>query len=388
MDLAKPRKVNILSINSGSSTLKFAVFDKAAEKELATGVFEQSGGDVSSIFASLAAQGIHDPIDTVGHRVVHGGTAFRETTLIDAKVFETLEETTHLAPLHNPPALKMIAAMRRVLPEADHFAVFDTSFFAELPPRSTTYPLPYEWSERFGIRRYGFHGISHAYCTTRAAELLGRKNDSDLRLVICHLGSGCSASAVLGGHPVETTMGFTPMEGLMMATRSGSMDPGILLHLLKEKGFSADQLDESLNHHSGLLGVSGISSDFRVLQTAARSGNQRAQLALDMFVDRIRAAIGALAVTLGGIDALVFTGGIGEHSITLRSRVCKGLSCLSLLLDEEKNQCAPADSDIAQTGSKGRILTIHTREELMIARECATETYGARGNQRGQCYTG
>lgn len=388
--------MNILSINSGSSTLKFALFDSQANRELAGGLVDWRGGGETATLSfhsprtsdqqssakvadcgeaiawalgSLAENGCDDPIGIVGHRVVHGGTEFNQPTPIDDQVIQVLQGISHLAPLHNPPALAAIAAMRRALPEAAQFAVFDTAFFAKLPRRATIYPIPYRWFEEFGIRRFGFHGISHQYCSTRAAGLLGRQEDADLRLVICHLGSGCSATAVRGGQPIGTTMGFTPMDGLMMGTRSGSIDPGILLHLIQQRRFSADQLDESLNQYSGLLGVSGVSSDFREVESAAESGNQRAQLAIDLFADQIRASIGALAVALGGIDALVFTAGIGEHSTTLRSRVCDGLQCLGLLLDERKNQSARADTDIAQHDSSGRLLVIRTREEQMIARE-------------------
>lgn len=388
--------MRILSVNSGSSTLKFALFDEQANEELAGGVVDwRGGGDTAAlafhssgtndqqsaakvtdcgeatkvILRLLADNGFDQPIGIVGHRVVHGGTEFSQTTLIDGRVIQALERISDLAPLHNPAALAVIASMRRVLPEAAHFAVFDTAFFADLPRSAIIYPLPYDWFEKHGIRRFGFHGISHAFCVSRAAELLGSKDDVALRLVICHLGNGCSATAVRGEVPVSTTMGFTPMEGLMMGTRSGSIDPGILLHLLQQNGFDADQLYESLNHRSGLLGVSGVSSDFREVATAADAGNQRAQLAIDMFADRIRATIGALAVTLGGVDVLVFTAGIGQHSAMLRSRVCDGLQCLGLSLDGDKNKTASADSDIAQASSAGRILVIQTREELMIARD-------------------
>jgi len=280
-----------------------------------------------------------------------------------------LEQISQLAPLHNPPALKTIATTQKALPASTQVVVFDTAFFADLPERSFMYPLPYEWHDLYGIRRFGFHGISHSYCSTRAAEILDRQNDESLRLVICHLGNGCSATAVRGKNPVATTMGFTPMEGLMMGTRAGSIDPGILLYLLQQHDISAAELDESLNRHSGLLGVSGISSDFREVEMAAHAGTQRASLAIEMFVDRIRSTIGSLAVSLGGIDGLIFTAGIGENSSSLRSRVCKGLECLGLYLDEEKNQNGQTDSDIALAQSSGRILIIRTREELMIARE-------------------
>ncbi len=388
--------MSILVLNAGSSTLKFSLFDPSAREELANGLVDWRGRDesatlqfrslttgekqatlevsdygeaASQILESLRDNGFEDPIELVGHRVVHGGTEFSRTTLIDDRVSHSLNRISELAPLHNPSALTTIGAMRSALPDATHVAVFDTAFFANLPRRATTYPVPYQWFETYGIRRFGFHGISHAYCASRAAELLERQDDAKLRLVICHLGNGCSATAVKGGQPITTTMGFTPLEGLMMGTRSGSVDPGILLHLIQQKGFTTAQLDESLNRQSGLLGVSGVSSDFREVEKAANGGNHQAQLAIEMFADRIRATIGAFAVTLGGIDALVFTAGIGEHSATLRSRVCDGLQCLNIQLDEQRNRDTLDDSDIARTSSASRILRIRTREEQMIARE-------------------
>ena len=307
-------------------------------------------------------------IRAVGHRIVHGGTQFRQPTLINEQVLQSVAEVSELAPLHNPPALITIEAAQTIFPEATHVAVFDTAFFAEMPPSAYIYPVPYEWYEQYGIRRFGFHGISHEYCSTRAAELLGRQNDASLRLVICHLDNGCSATAVHGGRPLATTMGFTPLEGLMMGTRSGSIDPGILIYLMKQQGFGPEGMDQSLNHQSGLLGVSEISSDFRQIEEAAQTKHERAQLAMKMFTERIQSTIGSLTVLLGGIDGLVFTAGIGEHSPMLRSSVCEKLQFLCLELDETKNQNAQVDCDLATTKSAGHILLIHTREEQMIAR--------------------
>ncbi|QDT96814.1 acetate/propionate family kinase [Gimesia aquarii] len=387
--------MSILVLNSGSSTLKFALFNKLAEEELVRGTLDwqsQSEGvtlayesqkisktesrlDISNnrdavewILHVLAEINLGKSIRAVGHRVVHGGTKFCQPTLIKEKVLQSLKEVSELAPLHNPPALTTIEAAQTILPEAVHVAVFDTAFFAALPRSAYLYPVPYEWYEQFGIRRFGFHGISHEYCSTRAAELLDRQNDDSLKLVICHLGNGCSATAMLGGSPLATTMGFTPLEGLMMGTRSGSIDPGILIHLMKQQGFNPEQLDQSLNHQSGLLGVSDVSSDFRQIEQAAQEKNERAQLAIKMFVERIQSTIGSLSVLLGGIDALIFTAGIGEHSPLLRSSVCDKLQFLGLELDEAKNQTAHTDTDLATKQSAGRILLIQTREEKMIAR--------------------
>ncbi|QGQ22021.1 acetate kinase [Gimesia benthica] len=397
MELATGGAVNqmsILVLNAGSSTLKYALFDDAAKTELAGGVIDWHGSDssatfhfrtsgtedshtlvgspdyrmaVNEILDRLTANGFDKPVTAVGHRIVHGGPAFNQAVLIDDRVREELEQISTLAPLHNPPALAAVEAARKVFPDAVHIAVFDTAFYSALPRREVVYPLPYQWFEEYGIRRYGFHGISHAYCAKRAAEILEREDDSNLRLIICHLGNGCSATAVRGEQPVATTMGFTPLEGLMMGTRSGSIDPGILLHLMEQHHMKRDHLDEILNRQSGLLGISGVSSDFREVEQSANAGHKRASLAIEMFATRIRSTIGAFAVTLGGIDALIFTAGIGEHSRTLRSRVCAGLQSLNVLLDEDKNQERSADSDIAQVDSTARILVIRTREEQDIA---------------------
>lgn len=311
---------------------------------------------------------VANPIRAVGHRVVHGGAEFHESVRIDAAVKAAIERLTSLAPLHNPPALQAIAAAQATLPDVPHVAVFDTAYFATLPRSAYVYPLPYEWYERFGVRRFGFHGISHAYCAGRAAELLKRP-PAGLRLITCHLGNGCSATATRGGRAIATTMGFTPLDGLMMGTRPGSVDPGILLHLLRSAGVSVDQLDEAINRGSGLLGVSGVSSDFRRVEEAAGNGNERARLALEIYAARVRATVGALAVTLGGVDALVFTAGVGEHSASLRAAACKGLECVGLNLDPARNEACRPDADIAADSSPARILVITTREDLLIARE-------------------
>jgi acetate kinase len=261
-----------------------------------------------------------------------------------------------------------LAAAEAALPGVPHVAVFDTAFHADLPPAARTYAVPGAWTREWGIRRYGFHGLSHAYCAGRAAELLARPL-AELRLVICHLGHGCSAAAVRGGRSVDTTMGFTPLDGLMMATRSGSLDPGIVLHVQLEHGLSAKQVEQALNRESGLLGVSGVSGDMREVLAAARSGNGRAQLALDVYTHRVRAAIGALAVTLGGIDALVFTAGVGENAAEVRAASCQGLECLGLELDAEANAGCRPDADVARRGGRARILVIATREDRTLLAE-------------------
>jgi acetate kinase len=346
--------------------------------ELAAGVRETRdwGRSAREVIESLPSADVR----AVGHRVVHGGDRFIQSTRIDEEVARVLEELSSRAPLHNPPALAAAAEARRLLPAAPHVAVFDTSFYADLPERARVYPLPYEWYSEWGIRRYGFHGINHAYCAQRAAELLGRDPRS-LRLVSLHLGNGCSATAVAAGRPLATTMGFTPLEGLMMGTRSGSVDPGLLLEVLRRRGVSAEELEEVLNERSGLLGVSGVSSDYRRVSAAARDGHPRAALALAMYAERVREAVGAMAAALGGIDALLFTGGVGEHSAELRAAVCDGLLFLGLRLDAARNADDSGDRDVATTDSGVRALVVRAREELAIARE-ARRVSGAFGESR------
>jgi acetate kinase len=389
--------VSILVFNAGSSTLKFALFGGKDHGELLNGSVDWAGaGDskratlsvnfcgqsaeksevaaadhgaaVEAILKSTAVSKAIGgwPVTAVGHRVVHGGPTFHDSVVIDPKIRALLQDLTALAPLHQPPALQTLDAAQKKLPNVPHIAVFDTAFFAGLPAAAHVYPGPYEWYKDFGIRRFGFHGISHSYCAKRAAELLKR---DDARLVICHLGGGCSASAVKDGKPVATTMGFTPMEGLMMGKRSGSIDPGILIHLQRAHEFTAEKLDHALNHESGLLGVSGVSSDYRKVEEAAEAGNERAMLALEMFSDRVTSTIGALAAAMGGIDAVVFTAGIGENSARLRASVCARLGFLGLSLDESRNQKKNLEGNIATDASHLRALVIHTREEQMIARE-------------------
>jgi len=324
--------------------------------------------DAAATECAIQALGTEHEIKAVGHRVVHGGTEFQDATRIDAKVKATIARLAELAPLHNPPALEAIKGAEIALPNVPQVAVFDTAFFARLPPRAHVFALPYEWYEKWGVRRFGFHGISNAYCVGRAAEMLGR-SQAGLRLVICHLGGGCSATAVRGGNPLMTTMGFTPLAGLMMGTRSGSVDPGVLIHVQRRCGLTVDDLDEALNHRSGLAGLSGISADMAAVEAAASQGNKRAQLAFDIFADTVRSTIGALAVTLGGVDALVFTDRVGEGSPALRAAACGGLECVGLRLDAQRNAACRPDADVATTDSPGRILVIHTLEELMIARE-------------------
>ncbi len=306
-------------------------------------------------------------IDIVGHRVVHGGRKYFQATRLDAQVIAEIESLSALAPAHNPAALRGIHAIEKLLPDAPQVAVFDTAFHHQMPEAAAIYPGPYAWAEK-GIRRYGFHGINHGYCAGRAAQVLGRDAQS-LRLITCHLGNGCSLAAIANGKGVDTTMGFTPLEGLMMGTRSGSVDPGILLHLLRQ-GHSADDLDRMLNQESGLKGISGISGDMRDIEAAMARRDERARLAFSIYVHRIRSHIGMMLTSLGGIDALIFTAGVGEHSQALRAEVCSGFGFLGLELDASKNQSSPVDEDIAQRQSRVRVLVLKAQENWAVAQEC------------------
>ena len=307
-------------------------------------------------------------IDCVGHRVVHGGPHYEEPVLITADVKSGIAAASAFAPLHNRAELEGIEVITRLLGPVPQVAVFDTGFHRKMPLASAVYPGPYDWFES-GIRRYGFHGISHQYCAERAAHLLHRSLTS-LRLVTCHLGNGCSLAAVRDGHSIDTTMGFTPLEGLMMGTRSGSVDPGILTYLLRQGHIDGNKIDEVLNQKSGLLGISGLSGDMRRILSAMKQGNTRAKLAFDIYVHRLQAGIGAMVAVLGGIDVLVFTAGVGENSPEVRSEVCGNLGILGLKLDERSNTAPSLDQDIATSGSRARILVIRAQEDWAIAREC------------------
>ncbi|MFI5274110.1 MAG: acetate/propionate family kinase [Ktedonobacterales bacterium] len=308
-------------------------------------------------------------IGGVGHRVVHGGLDYEESVRITPRVTAAIARLAAIAPEHNPAALAGIEVVTRVLGAGvPQVAVFDTAFHAHMPLAAAVYPGPYAWFEQ-GIRRFGFHGISHQYCAERAAQLLGRDLGA-LRLITCHLGNGCSLAAIAGGRSVDTTMGFTPMEGLMMGSRSGSVDPGILTYLLRERGVSGESLDRTLNHDSGLKGISGISSDMRDVMAARTAGDARAVLAFDMFVHRLRLGIGAMLAALGGVDALVFAGGIGEHVPEVRAGACEAFGYMGLRLDDARNAQSPHDANIAASDSTVPVFVIQTQEDWMIAREC------------------
>jgi acetate kinase len=388
-------QTKILVCNAGSSSLKFSLFDAEDEALLAEGgidwlrkptrlvirqadrpeireelKLEKHADAVVRILEDLqagssAALDSLEDLRAVGHRVVHGGDRYSSAVLITAEVKRTIEELTELAPLHNPASLDGITAVEQALPNVPQVAAFDTAFHATLSEAARTYPVPKKWTREWGIRRYGFHGLSHSYCTGQAAKMMGRPG---LRLVIAHLGNGASVSAVCDGICVDTSMGFTPLEGLMMATRSGTVDPGILIYLLRHKGLDVNALDQALNYESGLLGISGTSSDLRQLLSEVPH-NPDARLAVDIYVHRIVKTIGAMAATLGGIDALVFTAGVGERAVEIRKRVCEKLKYLGLELDRTANETCQPDADIGTPSSKARILVITTREDLTIMRE-------------------
>ncbi|HLJ94130.1 MAG TPA: acetate kinase [Gemmataceae bacterium] len=391
--------MRILLLNAGSSSLKCTLMESDNRAVLASSLVDWAGSETRYHYAGpngkeraervswkghaeAVRRVLHDLMHTepialpkssalvaVGHRVVHGGP-FTSPVRITSEIRSRITALADLAPLHNPPSLATLAAAETELPGIPHVAVFDTAFHATLPPEAWTYPIPAAWTRDWGIRRFGFHGLSHAYCSRRAAEMLGR-SPQGLRLVICHLGHGCSAAAVCDGRSLDTTMGFTPLEGLMMGTRSGSIDPSIVLHVQQHHGLTAEQVETALNHESGLLGVSGISGDMRQVLAAAHVGQQQAQLALAVYAHRIRQGIGALAVTMGGIDALVFTAGVGEHAGEVREAVCAGLECLGLELNAQANATCRPDADVARPGSRGRILVIATREDLTMLHEVA-----------------
>jgi acetate kinase len=307
-------------------------------------------------------------IDVVGHRVVHGGPDYSASIFVTPKVTEDIRRLAAFAPAHNPENLEGIEAVTRVMGDIAQVAVFDTAFHAHLPLAAAAYAGPYAWYER-GIRRYGFHGISHQYCAERAAKLLGRDLTS-LRLITAHLGNGCSLAAIAGGRSIDTTMGFTPLDGLMMGSRSGSVDPSILTYLQRADGATADQLETTLNHESGLLGISGVSSDMREVLGARAKGNARAALAFDMYVHSLRRLLGAMLAVLGGADALVFAGGVGEHAAEVRAGACATLGFLGLALDPALNAASPADTLISTPTSTPRVLIVHTQEDWIIARDC------------------
>jgi acetate kinase len=308
-------------------------------------------------------------IDVVGHRVVHGGAEYCESVWITPTVKAAIARLANFAPIHNPVNLEGIETIEQILgAELPQVAVFDTAFHAHLPPDVYVYPGPYTWLEA-GIRRYGFHGTSHKYCSERAAQLL-KRDLPDLRLITCHLGNGCSLAAIRDGDSVDTTMGFTPLDGLMMGSRSGSLDPGILIYLMRNQGYTADELDTMLNKESGLKGISGVGADMRQIFAEIEQGNDRAKLAFDMYIHHLKSAIGSMLANLDRLDAIVFTAGVGENVPLVRELACQTFDFLGVKIDVEKNNSHPVDVDIATLDSKVRVLVIHTQEEWAIAQDC------------------
>lgn len=314
-------------------------------------------------------------IDVVGHRLVHGGPNLDQPVIVTPAVRSAIASVKALAPLHIPSELEGMDIIESILVSVPQVAVFDTGFHRQLPLSAAIYPGPYEWFDS-GIRRYGFHGINHQYCASRAAQLL-KKDPRSLKLVTCHLGNGCSITAIDGGRSVDTTMGFTPLDGLMMGTRSGAVDPGILIYLMRQSHLDAEQIDQILNKESGLLGISGFSSDMREILNAIERGHERAKLAFDIFVHRLQTAIGGMAAVLAGIDALVFTAGIGENSAAVRGAACSRLAFLGLKIESELNARPKLDQEISTADSKVRVLVIRAEEDWAIAAECWKLTKGA-----------
>jgi acetate kinase len=341
--------VKILLLNAGSSTLKASVLESEGAAVVGRVTIDIDGTYTDAVRRATDAVGTD--VAAVGHRIVHGGK-LTAPVRVTPEVQDAIAALSELAPLHNPPGLEVLAAAQARLPSVPHVACFDTAFHATLPPVAYTYPLPAAWT---GIRRYGFHGLSHAYCASRVPVE---------RLIVCHLGHGCSAAAIRGGRSIDTTMGFTPLDGLMMATRSGSVDPGILTYVELHRGMTPRAVDDALNHRAGLVGVSGVSGDMREVLAAASAGDARARLAIDVYVYRVRQAIGALAVSLGGIDALVFTGGVGEHAPAIREAVCRDLEWLGLDLDRGANTRCQPDANIGP-----RIHVLVAREDLTMLAE-------------------
>jgi acetate kinase len=352
-------------VNAGSSSLKLAVLDDDSRVESTTVERWDGEGHTDPVreFVERA-----EGIEAVGHRVVHGGPRLTESVVVNDDVLDYLCSTADLAPLHNPRSVAGMREVRLLLPELPAVACFDTSFHTTLSAAARTYALPREWNRRWQLRRYGFHGINHSYVVQRAAQLLGRRLE-DLRVVSCHLGAGSSLCAVRDGRSVDTTMGFTPLAGLVMATRSGSVDPGLVLWLLQHGGLSPEVLGEALEHGSGLKGLSGTSGDLREVLKARAGGDADARLAFDVFVHRLRREVGAMAASAGGLDLLIFTGGMGEHSPDVRASVADGLSHLGIGIDGGLNASAIGDTEVTLPGSRVHSLVVAASEETEIARE-------------------
>lgn len=391
--------MKILIINCGSSSLKYKLIDMVNEKDIIEGIVERIGLDQSRLVQKnelrekyilekeikdhkeaidIVLNTLVDPkvgviksideITAVGHRVVHGGERYSSSIIINEEVIKYLEECSKLAPLHNPANIIGIRACQSLMPNKEMVAVFDTAFHGTLPEKAYIYAIDYDLYKDHKIRKYGFHGTSHKYVSHKVAEAMG-KDIKDLKIITCHLGNGASISAIKGGQCIDTTMGFTPLAGIPMGTRSGNIDPSIIPFLVEECGYTIEEVSESLNKKSGVLGISGVSSDFRDIEDAASKGDKRAQLALDIFHYRIRAEIGSFIVNMGGVDVIVFTAGVGENSPETREECLKDLEFLGLTLDREKNKVRGKLTEISQVDSKIKAYVVPTNEELMIAKE-------------------
>jgi acetate kinase len=391
--------MKILVINCGSSSLKYQLIDMENEKCLALGLVERIGIEGSKLTQKVdgvkfiiqeamkdhtdairlvigalidAQHGVIkelSEIGAVGHRVVHGGEKYAQSVKINDDVMKILEECSKLAPLHNPANIIGINACKVLMPNVPMVAVFDTAFHQTMPEVAYIYPLPYDLYTQYGVRKYGFHGTSHRYVSSKAAEMMG-KDIKDLKLITCHLGNGASAAAIENGKSVETSMGFTPLEGIAMGTRCGSIDPAILTYIMKEKKLTIEQVNDMMNKESGVFGISGVSSDFRDIEDAAwKDGNHRAQLAIDVFCYKVKKFIGSYVAVMGGVDAIVFTAGLGENSPETREQICIGLEFLGATIDKTKNNVRGIEAEISTDDSTTKIFVIPTNEELVIARD-------------------
>ena len=390
-----------LVINCGSSSLKYQLIDMATEDCMVQGLVERIGiegsiltqkvegkdkyiintnikdhKDAIKLVLEALVDSIHgviksmDEISAVGHRVVHGGEKYSDSVLIDDEVLKSIKDCIVLAPLHNPPNVIGIEACKELMPNTPMVAVFDTAFHQTMPKHAYICPVPYELYEKYGVRKYGFHGTSHKYVSYKVAETMG-KDIKDLKIITCHLGNGCSLAAVKNGKSVDTSMGFTPLAGVMMGTRSGSIDPSVISFLIEQHGYTIEQIDELLNKKSGILGISGVSSDFRDVLEAAESENERAKLALEIFYYKVRTQIAAYAGAMGGVDVIVFTAGIGENSSITRREILKGLEFFGFTINTEKNELRGKIQEISNEDSRVKVYVVPTNEELMIARDTA-----------------
>ena len=390
-----------LVINCGSSSLKYQLIDMSTEESMVQGLVERIGiegsiltqkvegkdkyiintnikdhkGAIKLVLEALV-DSIHgviksmDEISAVGHRVVHGGEKYSDSVLIDDEVLKSIKDCIVLAPLHNPPNVIGIEACKELMPSTPMVAVFDTAFHQTMPKHAYICPVPYELYEKYGVRKYGFHGTSHKYVSYKVAETMG-KDIKNLKIITCHLGNGCSLAAVKNGKSVDTSMGFTPLAGVMMGTRSGSIDPSVISFLIEQHGYTIEQIDELLNKKSGILGISGVSSDFRDVLEAAESENERAKLALEIFYYKVRTQIAAYAGAMGGVDVIVFTAGIGENSSITRREILKGLEFFGFTINTEKNELRGKIQEISNEDSRVKVYVVPTNEELMIARDTA-----------------